>query len=807
MKLSTLSTEPLSVDKQELLNDYKLAVISREISYLGRKEVLTGKAKFGILGDGKELPQIVWSKFFRPGDVRSGYYRDQTFAFAIGAMTFEQFFAQLYADADSEREPASSGRQMNGHFATEFIHPDGSWKKLSELKNIASDISPTGSQMPRLVGLAQASAIYRAHPEMDPEQNFSKGGNEIAWGTIGDASTAEGHFWESLNAICTLQVPMVLSIWDDGYGISVPKKYQRSKDNLSDVLVGFQRTEQEKGCEIIQVKGWDYAELTKAYAKAEYIARNEHVPVVIHVTELTQPQGHSTSGSHERYKSAERLQWEKEYDCIVKFKEWMLSEFSEISQEELEQIENEAKSIAKEAQKTAWTNYQNSIGKIYQQAIEWLKTIQPFSPVSSQIETDIKQLSEQKVKQKKEVFSILRKHLRKISAIEFPEKNSIMQEFKSVFEGEQINYSSHLYSEGNHSYKNVPLVGLEFNEESPMVDGRIVVRDNFDVLFSRYPNLVAFGEDVGYIGDVNQGFEGLQKKYGEGRIFDTGIREATIVGQAIGLAMRGIRPIAEIQYLDYILYGIQILSDDVSTLQYRTKGKQKVPLIIRTRGHRLEGIWHAGSPMGGLLSLLQGMLILVPRDLTRAAGFYNALMHCDDPAVIIEPLNGYRLKEKMPSNLGDFITPIGQVEITKIGTDLTVVTYGSTWRIVMAAAEELDQMGISVEVIDAQSLLPFDEGHQVKESLKKTSRLLIVDEDVPGGASAHLLHNILEEQQCFYLLDSPPQTLTAKAHRPPYASDGDYFSKPSKDDVVEKVMAIMHDANPGKYPPPILFGA
>ena len=789
--------------KKQILEDYKVAVLSRETSLLGRREVLTGKAKFGIFGDGKELPQIAMARVFKNGDFRSGYYRDQTFMFAIGQLSIAEFFAQLYSNTNLEKEPSSGGRQMTSHFGTRSLHEDGSWKRLTDQKNSSSDISPTSGQMPRLLGLAQASKFYRNHVEADVENNFSVSGNEIAFGTIGDASTSEGPFWETINAAGVLQVPMIVSIWDDGYGISVPAKYQRTKSNLSELLSGFARNENQRGYEIITVKAWDYAALIDAYQKAEKLAREEHIPCVVHVRECTQPQGHSTSGSHERYKSEERLNWEKEFDGISKFKEWILNfdagDEKLASDEELENIESEAKKEVKSAQKIAWDDYLNPIVELKNKAVELLDNLANQSANKSFIETEINTLKAKQTPFKKDIYSAIRKVFRLTRGENISSKEELKNWFDERMKIEEDVYSSHLHSQSQWSATNVPQIQPEFSTDQTE-DGRVVLRDNFDKIFEKYSNVLVFGEDAGNIGDVNQGLEGLQEKYGESKVADTGIREATILGQGIGMAMRGLRPIAEIQYLDYVLYALQLMSDDLATVQYRTKGGQKAPVIIRTRGHRLEGIWHAGSPMGGILNLVRGIYVLVPRDLTKAAGFYNTLLQCDEPAIVVESLNGYRLKEKMPTNLGEFTTPIGEVEITKEGSDVTLVTYGSTWRVVTEAANELAQLGIDAEVIDIQSLLPFDLNHDIVKSLKKTNRLVVIDEDVPGSASAFMLQQILEEQNGYFHLDSKPITITAKPHRPAYATDGDYFSKPSVDDIVEKVYELMREAKPNEFP-------
>lgn len=807
MQTTYIETQTVSFQdfKNQILADYKLGRISREMSYMARREVLTGKAKFGIVGDGKELPQLAMAKVFRNGDFRSGYYRDQTFALAVGALSVESFFAQLYADTSVEREPASAGRQMNGHFATRSLNEDGTWKDLTQIKNISSDISTTAGQMPRLLGLAQASKVYKS-VKFHGSEKFSNNGNEVAFGTIGDASSAEGHFWETLNAACALQVPMILSIWDDGYGISVPTHDQRAKEDMAEMLSGFQRKEgKTEGCEIIQVKAWDYPALLDAYARAEHFARTESVPVVIHVTEVTQPQGHSTSGSHERYKSEDRLRWEADFDGLEKFKEWILNYSIELegkeeilaTVEELENLEKEAKKIAKDGQKKAWENYRNSIEVIKNEVLPLVKNLKSQN---SEVEAELQKFGSLISYAKKDVFSLMRKVLLLTRTHQSTERQWLASKYQQLLAQEKDNYSSHLYSESEWKSTNVKEVKPIYSENSEMVDGRVVVRNNFDKIFEKYPETLVFGEDAGNIGDVNQGLEGLQEKYGKVRVADTGIREATILGQGIGMAMRGLRPIAEIQYLDYILYCLQGISDDLATLHYRTKGGQKAPVIIRTRGHRLEGIWHSGSPMAGIINLVKGVNVLVPRNLTKAAGFYNTMLQSDEPAIIVECLNGYRLKEKQPDNLGEFTVPVGKIEVTKEGKDVTLVTYGSTWRLVMEAAEELEKLGISAEVIDIQSLIPFDISHEVAESVKKTNRLVIIDEDVEGGTSAFILQQIVEKQKAFRYLDSAPLTIAANDHRPAYASDGDYFSKPSVDDMVEKIYAVFHEANPSQFP-------
>ena len=801
-----IETEQVSFQdfRKQVLDDYRLGRISREASYLTRKEVLTGKAKFGIVGDGKELPQLAMAKVFREGDWRSGYYRDQTFAMAVGVLSVDAFFAQLYADTDVEREPASAGRQMPCHFATRSLNEDGSWKDLTQIKNISSDISPTAGQMPRLLGLALASNVYK-EVKFQGSEKFSHNGQEVAFGTIGDASTAEGHFWETINAACALQVPMIMSIWDDGYGISVPTHNQRAKEDLSEILAGFQRKEGDKqGCEVIQVRAWDYPMLLEAYARAEQLAREESIPVILHIIEVTQPQGHSTSGSHERYKDEERMNFETEFDCLNKFREWILNYSIEIdgeeqtlsSVEELDEIEKEAKAFVREQQKKAWAEYRASIDHIQNQVLPLVKQFENQPEVAALLE----KFSALVTVGKKDIFALVRKVLWATREQNTSDRQNLVQVYERISEKEADNYSSHLYSESEWKAVNIPEIKPVFSEDSQILDGRVVIRNNFDKIFEKYPETLIFGEDTGSIGDVNQGLEGMQEKYGETRIADTGIREATILGQGIGLAMRGLRPIAEIQYLDYVLYCLQGMSDDLATLQYRTKGGQKAPVIVRTRGHRLEGVWHSGSPMAGILNLVRGMMVLVPRNLTQAAGFYNTMLKSDDTALIIEPLNGYRLKEKQPDNIGEFTVPVGKVEITRAGKDITLVTYGSTWKIVTEAVEELAKLGIDAEVIDVQSLLPFDLSEEISESVKKTNRLAVIDEDVEGGASAYIMQQILEKQGAFRYLDSKPLTIAAKNHRPAYASDGDYFSKPSVEDIVEKVYDLFYESNPAKFP-------
>ncbi|MBE7697173.1 alpha-ketoacid dehydrogenase subunit alpha/beta [Tenacibaculum finnmarkense] len=810
-KTEIASTKQLSFEdfKNDVLNDYRIARLSRECSLLGRREVLTGKAKFGIFGDGKEVPQLAMAKAFKNGDFRSGYYRDQTFMMAINELTPQQFFAGLYGHNSIEVEPMSAGRQMGGHFATHSLDENGKWKNLTAQKNSSSDISPTAGQMPRLLGLAQASKIYRNVKGLEHFTDFSDKGNEVAWGTIGNASTSEGLFFETINAAGVLQVPMVMNVWDDEYGISVHAKYQTTKESISEILKGFQKENDTNGYEIFVVNGWDYVQLIDIYNKAGKIAREQHIPVLIHVKELTQPQGHSTSGSHERYKSTERLQWEQEFDCISQMRKWILEfelkdENGAIlkfvnSEEELMDIEKQAKKQVSKAKRDAWSAYTNEIKAEVVMAVSLLETVAEKSNNGSFITKYKNDLASVVEPIRKDILIATRKSLRYLKDEDFAEKKILQKFIKDAIDNAAVKFSSHLLSETTFSPEKIAAEAPKYAAEENLVDARLIMRDNFDAIFKKYPEALIFGEDAGYIGDVNQGLEGLQEKYGELRVSDTGIREATILGQGIGMAMRGLRPIAEIQYLDYLLYALQIMSDDLATLRYRTFGKQKAPLIIRTRGHRLEGIWHSGSPMGGIINNIRGIHVLVPRNMTKAAGFYNTLLQGDDPALVVECLNGYRLKEELPINLGDFKTPIGIVEIIKEGTDMTVISYGSTLRIVEEAAKELAQVGIDIEIIDAQSLLPFDINHDTVKSVAKTNRLLVVDEDLPGGASAYLLQEIVENQNGYKHLDSKPQTLTAKAHRPAYGTDGDYFSKPSAEDIFEKIYAIMNEANPSKY--------
>jgi pyruvate/2-oxoglutarate/acetoin dehydrogenase E1 component/TPP-dependent pyruvate/acetoin dehydrogenase alpha subunit len=801
MRMGKSEKAKLNVEafKIEVLNDYALAFKSRQASLLGRKEVLTGKAKFGIFGDGKELPQIAMAKAFKPGDFRSGYYRDQTFMMAIGQHTVQEFFAQLYAHTDVEAEPASAGRMMNGHFGTRTIDEHGNWKELKALKNSSSDISPTAGQMLRLVGLAHASKYYRRHASIIGENLFSDNGNEIAWGTIGNASSSEGHFFEAINAAGVLQIPMVISVWDDGYGISVPAKYQTTKENISEILKGFQRYKDSNGFEIFTVNGWDYSALCKVYDQAATISREEHVPVLIHVKELTQPQGHSTSGSHERYKSKERLEWEQEYDCVAKFRTWILDN-KLATEDEILALENESKKLVNDAKKAAWDAYIKPIKEELLEACVYLETLARESRMGAEIESVVTRLKTISEPIRKDIGIALNEALRITFGEEFPSRNELVTYRNSFRSANADRYNSHLNSQSHLSACKVSEIPPQYSENSKMVDGREIMQAFFDQALGNDPRVFAFGEDVGKIGDVNQGFAGLQEKYGDTRVFDTGIRELTIIGQGIGAAMRGLRPIAEIQYLDYLLYGLQPLSDDLATLQYRTKGGQKAPLIIRTRGHRLEGIWHSGSPMGMILHSLRGIHVLTPRNMTQAAGFYNTILKSDEPALIIECLNGYRINEKMPDNIGEYTVALGKPEVLVDGTDVTIISYGSTLRIAEEAIQQLASVGVSCQLIDVQSLLPFDIHHSLVEQLKITNKVVFLDEDVPGGASAFMMQQLLEEQNGYAYLDAKPLTITAKPHRPAYGTDGDYFSKPNAEDIFEKIYQMMHEYNPSAFP-------
>ena len=793
--------------KQQVINDYRLACISREASLLGRKEVLTGKAKFGIFGDGKELAQIALAKQFQNGDFRSGYYRDQTLMMAIGELNVDQYFAGLYAHTDVNIEPQSAGRQMGGHYSTRNLDANGQWKNLMAQKNSSADISPTAGQMPRLLGLAQASKVYREHPtlkELEYFKNFTNGGNEVAFGTIGDASTSEGPFWETMNAAGVLQVPMVMSVWDDGYGISVPRELQTTKGSISEALAGFQRNSEKPGFEILVTKGWDYAHLCETYEKAVQIARTEHVPVLVHVKEVNQPQGHSTSGSHERYKSPERLEWESTFDCVVKFKEWILS-FAEkglvlASSEDLESIEKEAKEAVRTAKNNAWQAFVADNQQDKDALLAILNSFSSTHPLHETCSLAAQQLAKEKDSIRRDLLQVARAILRKSLGDQSQERQALVSWIAQIQDKAQDRYSSHLHSESAQRAAAIATVPVQYAPEQQLEDGRIILRENYRKLLETRPEVLVFGEDAGKIGGVNQSLEGLQEQFGALRVSDTGIRECTIIGQGIGMAMRGLRPIAEIQYLDYLLYAVQIMSDDLATVQYRTKGGQKAPLIVSTRGHRLEGIWHSGSPMGMIINSLRGIHVCVPRNMTKAAAFYNTLLQADEPALVIEPLNGYRTKERMPLNFGEFTQALGVPEIVKEGSDLTLVSYGSTFNICELAVDQLEELGISVELIDAQTLLPFDIHHMIGASVAKTNALLIVDEDVSSGASAFMLDQILVKQGAYNYLDLAPQTMAAKDHRPAYGSDGDYFSKPNLDDIIEKVLDMMHDLDPESFP-------
>ena len=789
---ATLTQEKLSFElfRSSVLRDFRIACFSREISLLGRKEVLGGKAKFGIFGDGKEVAQVAMAKFFKPGDFRSGYYRDQTFVLAADMGTGEQLFAQLYADADAGREPFSVGRQMNNFFATPFVDGTGEWLSLTKTKNSSSDIAPTAGQMPRALGLAHASRLFREVKELSAFPHLSQSGNEVCFATIGDASTSEGHFWETMNAAAVLQIPLAVFVWDDGYGISVPKEYQTAKGSISAALEGMQRTADTPGFQIYKVKGWDYAGLCEAFEEGISLAREQHIPVLFHVEEVTQPQGHSTSGSHERYKSTERLEWEKNWDGLVKMKEWLLAN-GLASEIELEDIITQSREEAKVCRDKAWKEYLEPLRELTSHAAALIRQVATTSATQQQLEQLAHELESTRSPLRRDILKIA---YRAIQLCGQKEGVQPLQEFYQAIklEGQRI-YNTYLYDEGPKSALKVQPVPATFTEESPIVNGFEVINRFFDAQFASNPKLVAFGEDLGHIGDVNQGFSGLQEKFGKSRIFDTGIRELTIMGSGIGLAMRGLRPIAEIQYLDYLLYGLQPLSDDVSTLQYRTGGKQACPLIVRTRGHRLEGIWHSGSPMGMIINALRGMHVCVPRNMTQAIGMYNTLLQSNDPGLVIECLNGYRLKEKLPSNLLEFSVPLGVPEIIKEGSDITIVSYGSTLRIIQDAAQSLEKDGISCEIVDVQTLVPFDIAQLTVQSLKKTNRILFVDEDVPGGAAAYLFNKVMEEQGGYKYLDVAPRTLTAKAHRPAYGSDGDYFSKPNAEEIEEVVREMMRE--------------
>lgn len=786
-----LAGEKLSFDRfrEAVLSDYRVAVESREASLLGRKEVLTGKAKFGIFGDGKEVPQVAMAKFFQPGDFYAGYYRDQTFAFATEIATVEQFFSQLYADPNQDNDPFSAGRQMNSHFATRMMDENGELLDLINRKNITGGIAPTASQMPRALGMAYASRMFRKVNALKQFPNLSSDGNEVCFCTIGDASTSEGHFWEAMNAAGVLQIPLAVFVWDDGYGISVPKEYQTTKGSISEAMKGMQKRENTNGIDIYRVKGWDYAGMCELFEEAIQKIRDTHIPALFHVEEITQPQGHSTSGSHERYKSSDRLAWEREWDGLKKFREWLLTN-ALASSEELEQLERAAREHVRESKNRAWEKYSTPLKAMVEKSVAAMEELVTAElDAKGTIAKAIQELRTNREPVRRDVLSGLHKAIR--SAGKEAQNYPIVSWYEELKQREYTQYNSHLYDESPKQVGNITGIDPVFSPNAPMLNGYEVLNRYFDELFAANPKVVAFGEDVGHIGDVNQGFAGLQEKHGKERIFDTGIREQTIMGQGLGMALRGLRPIAEIQYLDYLLYGLQTLSDDVATTHYRTKGLQSVPLIVRTRGHRLEGIWHSGSPMGMIVNSLRGMHVCVPRNMVQAAGFYNTLLQGNDPAIVIECLNGYRLKEKMPSNLLEFRVPLGVPEVLREGTDITIVSYGSMLRIIAEAATVLEEHGISCEIVDVQTLLPFDTGHKILDSLRKTNRIIFIDEDVPGGAAAYMFNKVMEEQGGYRWLDVAPRTLTAKAHRPAYGSDGDYFSKPNMEDVLDVVMEMM----------------
>lgn len=794
----------LPLSPKEIISDYRLAFKSRQASLIGRREVLSGNAKFGIFGDGKEVAQLAIARSFKKGDWRSGYYRDQTWMLHLGVMNIQEFFGQLYAITDEQIVPSSAGRSMNSHFGSRYIAPDGSWLNQTEMYNISSDVSPTGSQMPRLVGLAFASHLYRNLDELKSFDKFSDRGNEIAWGSIGNASTAEGMFWEAVNAIGVLQAPAIISIYDDGYGISVPNQFQMVKENISAILSGFQREPCpedicEHGYDIYSVRAWDYPALLEIYQTAAKIARQYHIPSLIHVTEVTQPLGHSTSGSHERYKSPERLAWESEHDCLKKMRAWMIEQ--EISSdEELTEYENRDRREVEKIRTATWEAYQNPIRNERKQVQKIIAQLPQNGPYAEEIEKVNQHLSGRLIAHRRDSYDAIHSVLRLTRGLDHPARQNLIDWKNAQDKRQKDRFSSHLYSEPAPSAPNHHRIDPIYTEKSPRAAAFEIFNHFFDAALERDPRLIAFGEDVGHLGDVNQGFHGLQEKFGTLRVMDTGIREVTILGQAIGLAMRGLRPICEIQYLDYLLYALQLMSDDLATLSWRTKGGQKAPVIVRTRGHRLEGIWHSGSPMAGIINLVRGMHVLVPRNAVQAVGFYNMLLKSDDPALVVEVLNAYRLKERLPENIADVTLPLGVPEVIRPGTDVTLVTYGAMCRLSLQAAKKLSQVGIEIEVIDVQSLLPFDRNAQILESLKKTNRIIFADEDVPGGASAYMLQEVIEKQGGYYWLDSPPRTLSAKAHRPAYGSDGDYWSKPNVEDIFDMVYELMREVEPGKYP-------
>ncbi len=787
-------------NKEEVLFDYRIGIRSRQASLLGRREVLSGKAKFGIFGDGKEVAQLAMARSFAKGDFRSGYYRDQTFMFALGISDVQKFYAQLYAHTDVDAEPSSAGRSMNGHFGTRFLHEDGTWKEQSAMYNSSADVSPTGSQMPRLVGLAYASRLYRNVEVLQSQSQFSTNGNEIAWGTIGNASSAEGMFWESVNAIGVLKSPAIISIWDDGYGISVPNDIQLTKGNIGEILRGFEEKDERGGYIMRVVKGWDYPTLVQTYAEVADQVRKEHKPAIIHVIEVTQPQGHSTSGSHERYKSKERLQWEQDFDCLTRMKQWIIDQ-NLATAEELDSIEKEEIEHVRLAKQTAWDAYMNPIKEEIQSALGLLTHFAQQQQYSQSLLPIVQDLQNIREPFRRDIFAAISKALIILRNDSTQEKQQLLAWKNAEYAKNKERYGSHLYSQSEQAISRQTFTAPQYSENSPSVNGSEIINACFDAMLASMPQTLIFGEDVGQLGDVNQGCAGLQEKYGALRVSDTGIREVTILGQAIGLAMRGLRPIAEIQYLDYLLYALQLMSDDLATVQWRTKGGQKAPVIVRTRGHRLEGVWHSGSPMAGIINLVRGMHVCVPRNMTQAAGMYNSLLQSDEPAIVVEVLNGYRLKERLPDNITSMTVPLGVPEILKSGTDITAVTYGATCRPVMDAARSLEELGISVEVIDVQTLLPFDTTGIIVQSLQKTNRIIFIDEDVPGGTTAFMMRQVIECQNGFKWLDSTPVTLTAQEHRPAYGTDGNFWSKPEAEHIIEAMYSIMNEANPQQYPP------
>ena len=799
--LKEKSSVTLPLEKEEIIKDYRLAYQSRQASLIGRREVLSGKAKFGIFGDGKELANIAIAHAFRKGDWRSGYYRDQTWMFMLNSMSIQEFFAQLYAHADLEHEPSTGGRSMNSHFGSRFIKSDGSWRNQMELYNVAEDVSPTGAQMPRAVGLAYASVLYRGIEELKQFKEFSNNGNEVTWATIGNASTAEGLFWEAVNAIGVLQAPAIITVYDDGYGISVPNQFQMVKENIHTILQGFQRDpcpepECQRGYELYQVRGWDYPALLETFASAAELAREYHIPSLVHVYDVTQPQGHSTSGSHERYKSPERLKFEEEFDCLRKMKEWMLAQ-RVAAEKDFKQWENEDREIVENIRKRAWEAYLAPILEERNTVMDMLDEIASTSNQASALRLIRDRLAGLPAPLRRDIHSAAHEALRILRLEANPSKDILIQ-WKNEQDAINVDrYGSHLYNGTATAVKEIKPV---YSDASPTMMGFEVVNAAFDSILGRDPRVIAFGEDVGFLGDVNQGFKGMQEKYGALRVTDTGIREATILGQAIGMAMRGLRPICEIQYLDYVLYALQVMSDDLATLHWRTVGGQSAPVIIRTRGHRLEGIWHSGSLMSGIMNLVRGVNVLVPRDMTRAAGFYNTMLKADEPAIIVEVLNGYRVKERLPDNIGEFTVPLGVPEVIREGRDVTIVTYGACCRITLDAADKLSKAGIEVEVIDVQSLLPFDIHGKIVESLKKTNRVLFLDEDVPGGTTAYMMQEVIEKQGGYFHLDSPARTLSGKAHRPAYGSDGDYWSKPNSETIFDVIYEMMNEVDPGQFP-------